>query len=67
MHYIIDVRVDQDKKRTYRINAKDETEAKERLKDRLPPHQRDSLIIDDINIDMSTMVQDDPYGVFGEE
>jgi len=67
MHYIIDVRVDQDKKRTYRINAKDETEAKERLKDRLPPHQRDSLIIDDINIDMSTMVQDDPYGIFGEE
>ncbi len=67
MHYIIDVRVDQDKKRTYRINAKDETEAKERLQDRLPPHQRDSLIIDNIKIDMSTIVQDDPYGIFGEE
>jgi hypothetical protein len=67
MHYIIDVRVDQDKKRTYRINAKDETEAKERLHNRFPPHQRDSLIIDNIKIDMSAMVQDDPYGVFGEE
>ncbi len=67
MHYIIDVRVDQDKKRTYRINAKDETEAKERLKDRLPPYQRDSVIIDEIKPDISAMVHDDPYGIFGEE
>ena len=67
MQYILDVRVERDKKRTYRIDAKDEFEAKKRLLDRLPQKQRDTVIIDSIKIDPSTIVDDDPYGIFGEE
>lgn len=67
MQYIIDIRIDKDKKRTYRIDAKDETEAKKRLLDRLPPQQRDAIIIDSIKIDVTTVVDDDLYGIFSED
>ncbi|MEJ2468659.1 MAG: hypothetical protein P8Y65_03705 [Campylobacterales bacterium] len=67
MRYLINVRVDGDKKRTYPIDAGDETEARERLLLRLPPQQRDGLIVDDIKIDPASLIDTDPYGIFGEE
>jgi len=67
MRYLINVRVDGDKKRTYPIDAGDELQARERLLLRLPPHQRDSVIVDDIKIDPASLINDDPYGIFGEE
>ena len=67
MRYLISVRVDGDKKRTYPIDADDETQAQERLMLRLPPHQRDVLIVDDIKIDPASILAEDPYGIFGGE
>jgi len=67
MRYLINVRVDGDKKRTYPIDAADETQAKERLLLRLPPQQRDGVIVDDIKIDPASLIDTDPYGIFGEE
>jgi hypothetical protein len=64
MIFIIDIRIDEEQKRTYKIEAKDETEAKERLKLRLPPHQRDTLLIDSIQIDPATVGGEEPYGTF---
>ena len=63
MRYLINVRVDGTKKRTYPV----ETQAKERLLLRLPPHQRETLIVDEIKIDPASLVNADPYGIFGEE
>jgi hypothetical protein len=67
MRYLINVRVDGDKKRVYPIDAEDETQARERLLLRLPPHQRDGVIVDDIRIDPASLIDTDPYGIFGEE
>lgn len=67
LRYLINVRVDGDKKRTYPVDAEDETQAKERLLLRLPPHQRESVIIDEIKIDPASLVDKDPYGLFGGE
>jgi len=67
MRYLINVRVDGDKKRTYPIDAEDETQAQERLLLRLPPHQRDGVIFDDIKIDPASLINAEPYGIFGEE
>lgn len=64
MIFIIDIRIDGKQKRTYRIEAKEETQAKERLMLRLPPSQRDTLIIDSIQIDSATLNNDEPYGSF---
>jgi hypothetical protein len=64
MIFIIDIRIEEEQKRTYRIEAKDEAEAKERLLLRLPPHQRDTLTIDAIQIDPATVGDDEPYGSF---
>ncbi|MDM5270886.1 hypothetical protein PGH07_01695 [Sulfurovum sp. zt1-1] len=64
MIFIIDIRIDGKQKRTYRIEAKEETQAKERLMLRLPPSQRDTLIIDSIQIDPATLNNDEPYGSF---
>ena len=66
MTFIIDVRVNETRF-TYRIDAKDEDEAKERLKLRLPPHQREHIVIDAIKIDMTTVGDEAPYGEFGGE
>lgn len=66
MTYVIDIRID-DKKRSYRVEAKNEKEAKERLGLRLPPAQRESIIIDAIKIDMTTVGDEAPYGEFGGE
>lgn len=67
MDYLIDIRIEGDTKRTYRITAKSEEEANERLKLRLPPQQRDTIIIDNISIDKTTIADENPYGVFNEE
>jgi len=67
MKYLINVRVDGDKKRTYPIDAADEAQARERLLLRLPPHQRDDVIVDNIKIDPASLLDSDPYGIFGEE
>jgi len=67
MRYLINVRVDGDKKRTYPIDAEDETQAQARLLLRLPPHQRDGVIVDDIKIDPASLINAEPYGIFGEE
>lgn len=67
MRYLLNVRVDGDKKRTYPIDAGDELQAKERLMTRLPPHKRDNVVIDDIKIDPASIINEDPFGVFGGE
>ncbi len=66
MTYVIDIRID-DRKRSYRVEAKNEEEAKERLALRLPPAQREGIVIDAIKIDMTTVGDDSPYGEFGGE
>ena len=67
MEYIIDMRLGEKTKRTYRINAKDEAEAKERLKLRLAPQHREEVIIDSIRLCQTALGDEDPYGIFGEE
>ena len=67
MQYIVDIRINEGPKRTYRIDAKTEEEALERLKLRLPPQQRDAFVVDMIKIDPATVVDEDPYGIFGGE
>lgn len=63
MRYLIDVRIE-GKIRQYRIDADTEAQALERLKLRLPPHQRDGVIIDAISIDPASIPDEDPFGVF---
>lgn len=63
--YLIDIRID-GKSRLYPINAKDEEEALERLKLRLPPNQRENIIIDSISIDPASVPHDDPFGIFND-
>lgn len=63
MRYLIDIRLD-GKIRLYPIDAENETQAIERLKLRLPPHQRESVIIDSIAPDPTSLPNDDPFGVF---
>ena len=67
MRFLINVRIDGEKKRLYPIDADDEVQAKERLLLRLPPHQRETVIIDDIKIDPDSLRDGDPYGLFGGE
>ncbi|MDD2782309.1 hypothetical protein [Sulfuricurvum sp.] len=63
MRYLIDIRLE-GKSRLYPIDADNETQAVERLKLRLPPHQRESIIIDSIEIDPASIPNDDPFGIF---
>ena len=67
MQYLIDIRIDGRKKSTFRVDGKDEEQAIERLKLRLPPNQRDSFVVDAIKIDPATVGSEDPYGLFGGE
>ena len=64
MTYIIDILTAEKKKQSFRIEAKDESEAKERLKLRLPPNKRENFTIESIKIDMTTVGMDDPFGTF---
>ncbi len=63
MRYLIDVGIE-GKNRIYPIDADNETQAIERLKLRLPPHQRESIEIHSIKIDPASIPDDDPFGVF---
>ena len=63
MRYLIDIRLE-GKSRLYPINADTESQAIERLKLRLPPHQRESFVIDSIEIDPASIPNDDPFGIF---
>ncbi len=63
MRYLIDIRLE-GKSRLYPIDADNEAQAIVRLKLRLPPHQRESIIIDSIEIDPASIPNDDPFGIF---
>lgn len=65
MRYLINILID-GKSHLYPINAKDEEDAYQKLKLRLPPHQREHIMIDSINIDPSTVHYDEPFGVFDQ-
>jgi len=67
MQYLIDIRIDGSKKSTFRVDAKSEEQALERLKLRLPPQQRDSFIVDAVRVDPASVGDEEPYGVFGGE
>lgn len=67
MTYIIDIHLEDGKKRTYPIDASGEAEAIERLKLRLPPDQRDTITIDAIRIDMTTVGTEEPFGIYTGE
>lgn len=67
MTYLIDILTAEKKKQSFRIEARSEDEAKERLKLRLPPDKRENLTIVSIKIDMSTVSMEDPFGSFGGE
>lgn len=64
MRYLLHVRVGEGKKRTYRIDAKSEAEAKERLPSRLAPQERENVIIDAIEIDPASLGSEEPFGIF---
>lgn len=64
MTYLIDILTAEKKKHSFRIEAKSENEAKERLVLRLPPDKRENFSIESIKIDMSTVGKDDPFGTF---
>lgn len=67
MTYLIDILNHAKKKQTFRIEAKNEDEAKERLRLRLPPDKRENFSIESIKIDMGTVSMEDPFGSFGGE
>lgn len=67
MRYLIDIRLHHDKKRTYRIEANNEEEAKERLKLRLSPSERETVVFDAIRVDSQMIALEEPYGSFGGE
>lgn len=66
MRYLINIHLGQ-AKRVYKIDARDEAQAKERLLQRLHPNKREQCIIDAINIDPSSLTTLEPCGIFGEE
>jgi hypothetical protein len=67
MRFIVETRVMGDKKRTYLIDANSESEVKHKVELRLPPAQREDLIIDSIKIDPKSLSDDDIYGIFSED
>ena len=65
MTYVFVIRINGGAPRTYRIDARSEEEAHSRLALRLPPSDRDNFVIDSLQIDMSTVGVEEPYGSFG--
>lgn len=63
MRYLVDI-ILEGKERKYPIDASSESEAIERLKLRLPPHQREAFTVESIAIDPLSLPDDDPFGVF---
>jgi hypothetical protein len=64
VEYILHVRVLESKKRTYKITAKDQDEARTRLLTRLAPSEREGVIIDSIELDPASLGDEEPFGVF---
>jgi len=67
MRYIIEIRIATKNKRSYKIDAKDEKEAIDRLNLRLPKEQRDNYIVDSISIDPLSLNNEEPFGIFTGE
>lgn len=67
MTYLIEILSSEKKKQTFRIEAKSEDEAKERLKLRLPAPKRENFTITCIKLDVSSINMDDMFGTFGGE
>ena len=66
MDYLIKANLKEKKPSLFRITAKDEEEAKEKLKLRFPPKEKENIIIESIQIDMTT-VSPQTFGEFGGE
>lgn len=64
MVYIIDILTHEKKKKSFRITADNEEQAKERLQLRMPPNNRDNFTIESIKIDASTLNMEEPFGSF---
>ncbi len=64
MTYLIDILTDDKKRQSFRIEAKNEEEARERLKLRLHPDKRECFTVESIKIDMRTVGIKDPFGTF---
>jgi hypothetical protein len=67
MTYLIDVLTHEKKTKRFWIEATNEEQAKDRLKLRFPPENRDKFTIECIKLDMSTVNMDDMFGTFGGE
>jgi len=67
MDFLIDIRTDNERTQSFRVEAESESQAIERLKLRLHPAKRDNLVVDSIKIDMTTVGDADPYGVYSGE
>lgn len=63
MKFLIDIRLE-GKVRRYPIDASNQEEALQRLKLRLPPNQREIFVIDSIELDPTSIPEDDPFGLF---
>ena len=67
MTYQIDILTHDKKPKRFRIEAKDEEQAKDRLKLRFPPEKRENFTIESIKMDISTLNMDELFGTFGGE
>ncbi len=67
MVYLLNVRLANNKKHTFRIEGKNEAEVRRKLPNRLPPQERDDYCIDSVEIDPKSLGDEEPYGVFLHE
>lgn len=67
MRFLVFVRISANRKRTFRIDAATPEEAQSKLPNRLHPDERDSVIIDKIEIDPQSIGDEEPYGVYLHE
>ncbi len=64
MKFIVEVKLESGQVRKYTVLASDKQEAVEKMKLRLPPHDRESCFIESIRPDASQLVDDDIHGTF---
>jgi len=67
MTYLIDILTHEKKAKRFCIEAKNEEQAKDRLKLRFPPDKREDFTIESIKLDISTVNMDELFGTFGGE
>lgn len=67
MLYLVQIRLEDKRKRTFRIEASNEEEAVKKLPNRLPPSERESFTLESVKVDPSTLGDEEPYGVFLNE